>query len=159
MEINQLIKLLNIIADQIYIGKFIPDIGVNRIEQRIIDKEDTEIKDEHLIAYRISKEEIIYNWLLYLENVVENYFSNMGKKFEKNRIFQTVFDEQLWKNIENFIKNLIKLPLWKDRTMASTIFSGKNNYDYWDKIFKNGKTPDGANVLIKPLNFIEMIKE
>jgi hypothetical protein len=159
LEINQLIKLLNIIADQIYIGKFIPDIGVNRIEQRIIDKKDTEIKDEHLIAYRISKEEIIYNWLLYLENVVENYFSNTGKKFEKNRMFQTVFDEQLWKNIENFIKNLIKLPLWKDRTMATTIFSGKNNYDYWDKIFKNGKTPDGANVLIKPLNFIEMIKE
>jgi len=159
LEINQLIKLLNIIAEQIYIGKFNPEIGVNRIEQRIIDKKDTEIKDEHLIAYRISKEEIIYNWLLYLENVIVNYFSNTGKKFEKNKMFQTVFDEQLWKNIEIFINNLIKLPLWKDRTMANTIFSGKNNYDYWDRIFETGKTPDGADVLIRPLNIIDMIKE
>ena len=159
LEITQLIRLLNIIADQVYIGKFNPDIGVNRIEQKIIDKNDTEIRDEHLIAYRISKEEIIYNWLLYLEYVVENYFSCIGKKFEKNRMFQTVFDEQLWKNIENFIKNLIKLPLWKDRSMASTIFSGKNNYDYWDYIFKYAKTRDGADVLLKPLNYIEMIKE
>jgi hypothetical protein len=159
LEINQLVKLLNIIADQIYIGKFNPDVGVNRIEQKIIDKKDTEIKDEHLIAYRISKEEIIYNWLLYLEKVVDNYFSFFVKIVEKNMMFQTVFDEQLWKNIENFIKNLIKLPLWKDRTMATTIFSGKNNYEYWDHIFAKAKTPDGVDVLLKPLNFIEMIKE
>jgi hypothetical protein len=159
LEINQLVRLLNIIAEQIYIGKFDPDIGVNRIEQKIIDKKDMGIKDEHLIAYRISKEEIIYNWLLYLRNVLENYFSNTGKKFEKNRMFQTVFDEQLWKNIENFIKNLMILPLWKDRSMASTIFSGKNNYDYWDYIFKNGKTSDGVQVLLKPLNYVEMIKD
>jgi len=159
LEINQLVRLLNIIAEQIYIGKFDPDIGVNRIEQRIIDKKDSSIKDEHLIAYRISKEEIIYNWLLYLRNVLENYFSNTGKKFEKSRMFQTVFDEQLWINIENFIKNLMKLPLWKDRSMASTIFAGKNNYDYWDHIFKNAKTSDGVQVLAKPLNFVEMIKD
>ena len=159
LEINQLVKLLNIIAEQIYIGKFDPDIGVNRIEQKIINKKDTGIKDEHLVAYRISKEEIIYNWLLYLKNVLENYFSNTGKKFENNRMFQTVFDEQLWKNIENFINNLMILPLWKDRSMASTIFAGKNNYDYWDYIFKNGKTSDGVQVLLKPLNFVEMIKE
>jgi hypothetical protein len=159
LEINQIIRLLNIIADQIYIGKFNPEIGVNRIEQKIIDKKDTEIKDEHLIAYRISKEEIIYNWLLYIKDVIINYFSNTGKRIEKNNMFQTAFDEQLWKNIENFIKNLIKLPLWKDRSMASTIFSGKNNYDYWDCIFKTGKTSDGAEVLLKPINHIEMIKE
>jgi hypothetical protein len=92
LEISQLIRLLNIIAEQIYIGKFNPEIGVNRIEQKIIDKKDIEIKDEHLVAYRISKEEIIFNWLLYLENVVDNYFSNKGKIIEKNRMFQTVFD-------------------------------------------------------------------
>lgn len=161
LEIMQLVKLLNIIAEQVYIGKFNPDIGVNRIEQKIIDKKDTEIKDEHLIAYRISKEEIIYNWLLYLKSVIENYFSNTGRKLEKdkNRLFQTAFDEQLWKNIENFIRNLIRLPLWKDRSMSSTIFAGKNNYDYWNYIFENAKTPDGVQVLAKPLNFVEMIME
>ena len=161
LEINQLVHLLNIIADCIYIGKFNPDIGVTRIEQKIIDKKDTEITDEHLVAYRMSKEEIIYNWLLYVRGVVEYYFSATGKllRDNKNKLFQTPFDDQLWKNLENFIKNLKKLPLWKDRSMASTIFSGKNNYDYWKLVFETGKTPDDASVLLKPINIVEMIRE
>jgi len=61
--------------------------------------------------------------------------------------------------LEIFIKNLAKLPLWKDRSMASTIFSGKNNYDFWKNIFETGKTTDGVSVLLKPLNFVEMIRE
>jgi len=50
------------------------------------------------------------------------------------------------------------LPLWKDRSMASTVFAGKNNYDYWRTIFVSGRNPDGVHVLAKPLNFIDMIK-
>ncbi|MDR2733602.1 MAG: HNH endonuclease [Spirochaetota bacterium] len=159
LEIYQLVKLLNIIAEVIYIGKFNPDIGVSRIEQKIIDKKDADITDDHLIAYRISKEEIIYNWLLFLQKVVESYFSTTGKIFDKNKLFQTPFDDQLWHNLEIFVKNLVKLPLWKDRGMASTIFSGKNNYDFWKHVFKTGKTTDGVSVLINPLNYVEMIRE
>jgi hypothetical protein len=161
LEINQLVKLLNIIAKIIYIGKFNPDIGVTRIEQKMIDKKDVDITDDHIIAYRISKEEIIYNWLLYVRGVVEYYFSATGKLIEKNRnkLFQIPFDDQLWKNLETFIINLARLPLWKDRGMASTIFSGKNNYDFWKNVFETGKTPDGASVLLKPLNIVEMIRE
>jgi hypothetical protein len=85
LEINQLVKLLNIIAEIIYIGKFNPDIGVTCIEQKIIDKKDLDITDDHIIAYRISNEEIIYNWLLYVRGVVEHFFSATGKLIEKNR--------------------------------------------------------------------------
>ena len=59
---------------------------------------------------------------------------------------------------ELFIINLKLLPLWKDKSMANTIFAGKNNYDYWKDIFKTGKNPDNVHVLAKPLNYIEMIK-
>ncbi len=158
MEINQIIKLLNILADNIYINKFKPEIGVNRIERKIIDKKDTDITDEHLIAYRISKEEIMHNWLQYLKAVIKAYFTNMGKIINEEEIFQHQFDEQLWKNIDNFVKNLQQLPLWKDRGMASTVFAGKNTYDYWKTIFDTSKTPDNAIVLAKPLNFMEMIQ-
>ena len=75
-----------------------------------------------------------------------------------NEILQQPFDEQLWINIENFVDNLYELPLWKDRGMASTIFAGKNTYDYWKTIFETSKSLDGAQVLAKPLNFMEMIK-
>ena len=129
LEINQIVRILTILAENIYINKFLPEIGTARVEKKIIDKKDTEITDEHLIAYRISKEEILFNWLQYLKKVITTYFSNTGKMFIEEKIFQTPFDDQLWINIENFVKNLSHLPLWKDRSMASTIFSGKNNYD------------------------------
>lgn len=158
LEITQIVKLLNIIADEIYVGKFLPEVGVYRLEQKILSGKDQNITDEHLVAYRISKEEVLYNWLIYLKSALENYFSNTGKIIDNNKIFQTLFDEQLWKNIRNFTMNLKRLPLWKDKSMADTIFAGKNNYDYWKNIFETGKSPDGAQVLAKPLNFIDMIK-
>lgn len=158
VEIDQIVKLLNILAEKIYMNKFKPEIGVSRIEKKIIDKKDTDITDEHLIAYRISKEEIMHNWLLYLKEVIIAYYKNTGKMVNENEMFQIPFDEQLWINIENFIDNLYQLPLWKDRGMASTFFAGKNTYDYWKTIFLTGKSSDGAQVLAKPFNFMEMIE-
>lgn len=158
LEIRQLVMLLSIIAEEIYIGKFNPEIGVFRIEQKILDKKDLDLTDDHLIAFRISKEETMYNWLLYLRSVITSYFSSIGKLYDSNRLFQIEFDEQLWTNIRNFIINLRNLPLWKDKSMASTIFSGKRNYDYWKNIFETCKSPDGAQVIARPLNYIEMIK-
>jgi hypothetical protein len=158
LEISQMIRLLNIIADEIYVNKFIPEIGVSKIENKIVEKKDNDITDDHLIAYRMSKEEILSNWLIYIQKVIENYFSNTGRIFNQSTFFQEKFDDQLWKNITQFIKNLRSLPLWRDRSMAGTIFSGKKNYDYWRHIFEQGKTPDNVPVLAKPLNYIEMIK-
>lgn len=158
LEINQIVRVLSILAENIYMNKFLPEVGTARVEKKIIDKKDTDITDDHLIAYRISKEEILYNWLQYLKKVITTYFANTGKMVVEERIFQTPFDDQVWINIENFVKNLSQLPLWKDRSMASTIFSGKNNYDYWKEIFETGNSLDGAVVLATPLNFIEMIK-
>jgi len=158
LEINQIVRVLSILAENIYMNKFLPEVGTARVEKKIIDKKDTDITDDHLIAYRISKEEILYNWLQYLKKVITTYFANTGKMVAEEKIFQTSFDDQIWINIENFVKNLSQLPLWKDRSMASTIFSGKNNYDYWREIFETGNSLDGAVVLATPLNFIEMIK-
>jgi hypothetical protein len=158
LEINQCIGLLNILAEEIYINKFNPEIGVSQIENKILKGQDATIFDDHLIAYRMSKEEVMYNWLVYIKFVIKNYFSNTGRIFSENSMLQEKFDDQLWKNIRNFIVNLKNLPLWKDRSMASTTFSGKRNYDYWENIFKSGKTSDGVQALAKPLNIIEMIK-
>ena len=108
------------------------------------------------MAYRISKEEILYNWVLYLKEVIKAYFTTKGEIVDTERLFQVPFDEQLWTNVDNFVKNLIELPLWKDRAMANTIFSGKKNYDYWKEIFKTGRSVDGAPVCAS-LNFMEMI--
>lgn len=159
IEIMQISKLMSIIAEEFYIGNFNPETGVHRIEQRIIDKRDSDIPDNHLAAYRISKEEIIYAWMPYLINVIKTYFLTTATKYEEGSLFQTEFPEQLWKNIRQFLRSLLSLPLWKDRSMASSHFSGKKTADFWKTIFETAKTPDGVLVLLCPLNHIEMIKD
>ena len=158
LEIYQISKLLSLITDVLYVGKFNQEIGLNRIESRIVDGKDSDITDEHLIAYRMSKEEILYAWTPYLLKLIELYFLNNGIFYAKDSLFQTLFDEQLWKNLENFLKNLALLPLWKDRNMASTHFSGKHDQTFWKGIFETGKTSDGVQVLSEKIDYMKMIK-
>ena len=95
----------------------------------------------------------------YLINVIKTYFLTTATKYEEGSLFQTEFPEQLWKNIRRFLQSLLALPLWKDRSMASSHFSGKKTADFWRTIFETAKTPDGVLVLLSPLNHIEMIKD
>ena len=158
LESVQLIRLCNILADEIYIGKYSIDVGINKIEQRLINKQDKDITDDHLIAYRISKEDIMINWIRLIEKIIKSYFFTNGIDFDEGNLFQNKFEERLWTNIENFIRNFISLPVWKNRELAKTIFSGKNNWDYWATIFRTGKTEDEIPVLAQPINYQEMLK-
>ncbi len=159
LEISQIVRLMNIIADTIYVDKFDPEIGVYQVEQKIIGRKDSQITDEHLIAYRMSKEEIVYNWNKYIRKIITNYFDTNAISYNDKNLFQTKFDDRLWNNLKNFISNLAALPLWKDRTMADTHFAGKKNYDYWKTIFETSKTPDGVCVLASKIHFVEMQRD
>ncbi len=83
----------------------------------------------------------------------------LGEMYNEDNLFQQEIPEQLWQNITNFIQNLRDLPVWKDRSMAATIFGGKQNYDFWKTIFSTAQTPDGTPALAKSLNILEMIKK
>lgn len=158
LESTQLKKLCNILADTIYIRKFDEEVGTNRIEDMIVQGKDQDITDEHLVAYRVSKEEIMWNWLRKIVDIIDSYFLvTTGGNYNKENLFQQKIPEQLWTNIENFVKNFVALPLWRNRALAGTIFSGKNRYEYWTTIFNTGKTPDGTVVLAEPLNFQNML--
>ena len=157
IEKEQIVTLMNIIAEEILIGKFNPDKGTYRIENRF--QKGEEIPEDHLVAYRMTKEEIIYNWLRYIEQIIKNYFIMQGKPIQEKKLFQYRFPEPLWERIRIFVKNLRNLPLWVNKELAATIFGGKQNYEYWQTIFETGKTPQGFQVLAKPLDLMEMIKE
>ena len=158
LEKEQMVNLCNIIAEELLIGKYDTEIGTNRIENKIATGKGNPIPDSHLIACRLFKEEVMYNWVQYLKLVIKNYFGNMGELYDEDNLFQQAFPEVLWTNIRNFICNLRELPVWKDRAMAATVFGGKQNYDYWKTIFSTGNTPDGTQVLAKKLNTLDMIK-
>ncbi len=157
LEISQIVRIMNIMAEEIYLGKFDTTIGTNKIEDKILKGQAAKITDDHLIAYRMSKEEVLQSWIWYVQAIITAYHNNQGIKFDADRMFHTQLDDQIFVNIRNFIKNLRLLPLWKDRAMAATVFSGKKNADYWDKVFKAGNDPSGVPVLANPINFMNML--
>ena len=111
-----------------------------------------------MIAYRMAKEEIIYNWLRYIKQVIQMAFVNAGTPFDENAPLQKPLPTNAWNNIRNFVVSLKQLPLWVNRDMATSVFGGKRNNDFWKQIFEEGQTPDGQKVLGQRLDLIKMIQ-
>lgn len=158
LEKDQLVRLCNIFTEELLIDRYDTEIGTYRIENNIAEGRGDGIPDAHLVAYRIFKEEIMYNWVQYLKLLIKNHFAFTGTKYNEENLFQQKLPDHLWDNIRTFIINLRELPIWKDRAMASTVFGGKNNYDFWDTVFENGRTPDGTKVMTSGLNVVNMIR-
>ena len=157
LEKKQIVRLMNIIAEKILIGKYDFEVGTYRIENKIQQGDDS-LDWNHVAAYRMMKEEIIYAWLSYISDVVSMFFANMGKRVaNRHDFFQEEFPSQLWVNIENFIENLANLPLWKNKELSLTIFGGKQVYSFWKTIFEKGIASNGEQVLANPIDIKTMI--
>ena len=156
LEREQILALMNLVAKIIFQGQFDPMIGTARIENRVQKGDD--IADSHLRAYRMAREEILYVWLGFVRRVVEQYFITIGKPVQPKRLFQYRFPEPLWRNIENFLDNLKGLPLWVNQELSLSVFGGKQNYEFWQKVFETGRTPTGQQVLPGGINLIQMIQ-
>ena len=157
LETSQITQLMNVIAKEIYVGKFDVEIGTDKIESRL--QKGEEFPHSHLCAFRMSKEEIIYNWLRYVQQVAKNYFINTGVPIQEDRLFQYRFPDQLWTNIRNFVHNLTELPLWVNKDLSATVFGGKQAPGFWQTVFETGRSPQGVQVLAKPLNLVDLIKD
>ena len=158
LEQRQISKLMSIIAEEIFIGKFEYGLGTTRIEHKIVKKETLPI--DHIIAYRLSREEISHAWLEVLRTAITSFFTQHEGKFpQEKKLFQYEFPPQLWTNIRNFIRNLRELPIWKNLSLAQTVFGGRQSTDYWRSILSTGNTPDGQLVMTEPLNLNKMIIE
>ncbi len=157
LEKEQILRLQNIIAEEIYSGKFDLDIGTYQIESRIQKGDEFPLK--HLLAFRLSKEEILYNWLRYASQIIQQAFIIQGHPIDNNKIFQTKFPDIIWEHLRKYISNLTQMSIWVNKDLSTTVFGGKQNYDFWQKIFETGKSPQGQQVLPKPINLLEMIQK
>jgi len=155
MEKEQILELMNIIAEEVYIAKFDIDIGTYRIENRLQAGETIPL--DHVRAFRMSKEEILWNWLKYVSQIIRNFFIMQGMPIEESRLFQYKFPVPLWERIRMFVRNFNSMPLWSNTQLSTTVFGGKQNYEYWQHIFEKGKTPQGQQVLPEPINLMKMI--
>jgi hypothetical protein len=80
----------------------------------------------------------------------------MGIPVDDKCLFENEFPPALNVNIRNAVRNISNMPLWKNLELS--IFGGKQVADYWKRVFSTGKTPDGAIVLVEPVNINELIK-
>ena len=156
LEIVQIVRLMNIIAKIIFVGKFDHSRGTRRIENDIVKGKD--MPEPHLRAFRMAKEEVTYNWLRYIRQIVHFYFINLGNPIDERKLFQYPIPDQCWDNIENFVDALARLSLWTNRDLAGSVFGGKRNYDYWQAIFESGRATDGTSVMPNGINIIEMVQ-
>ena len=81
-----MVRLMNIVAEAIYIDQFDPKRGTQYIESDV--QKGKEIAEPHLRAFRMSKQEILHSWVRLVRQVVYQYFVNMGKPIDENKLFQ-----------------------------------------------------------------------
>lgn len=157
LEIDQVVRLMNLVAEVLLVGQFEMELGTARLENKVQKGED--IPEPHLRAFRMCKEEVLYSWLSYVRQIVQVHFTMAGQPFDQSRSFQYKFPEQLWDRLRAYLVNLRALALWVNRDLSATAFGGKQTSDFWRTIFLDGKTPQGQQVLSAPLNLMEMIKD
>jgi hypothetical protein len=157
LEIDQVVRLMNLVAETLLVDQFDTELGTARLENKV--QKGELIPEPHLRAFRMCKEEVLYAWLRFVRQIVQVHFTMAGQPFDETRSFQYAFPEQLWDRLRAYLVNLRSLPLWVNRDLSATIFGGKQTSDYWRTIFETAKTPQGQQVLVAPLNLMEMIKE
>lgn len=156
LEKDQVVRLLNILAERVFIGSYDFDLGANKIEEKLRKGEN--IPENHLRAIRISREEVLFNVLRYVRDAIKQYFLYQGQVIDDNELFQHKFSEELWSIIEKVINNLANLPLWLNKQLSGTVFGGKQDHEYWKIIFETGHDRSGTPVLLKPLNLNDLIR-
>ena len=156
LEVEQIVRLMNIVAEKVFIGQFEHPIGTRRIENNI--QKGKSVPEPHLRSFRMAKQEILYNWVRYVRHIVQNYFITTGKPIDETKLFQYTIPDGCWKNIENFVENLRRLSIWVNKDLSNSIFGGKQNYEFWQSIFESGETPNGAKIMPTGINVMQMIQ-
>lgn len=157
LEREQMVKLMTLLAEILFVGKWDPETGGRKLEYRV--QKGDPIPEEHLRAWRIAREEILATVMGWVRLVIENYNAYTGRMIDKDKLLHSALPEDLWKRIKNFLTKLAALPCWIDKNLSITVFGAKQNLDFWQRVFKTGTTPTGVRVLAQPLNLEIMIQD
>src|SRR3990167_5078740 len=103
LEKEQLRQLMNIFSEEVYIKKYDFDRGTFRIEESLRKGEDKNITDHHLRAVRMSREEIMFNFMRYIRDCIKRFYLLQGITIEDSELFQQKFSDVLWASIRRVI--------------------------------------------------------
>ena len=156
LEREQLVRLMSLYAESVFVDCWDPDIGGRRLENRVQKGES--IPGAHLRAWRLGREEVLANVLRLVRLVMANYYAVTMKMVHEDRLLQTRAPDELWESIRNFLGHMAALPCWVDHQLSGAVFGSKKNLDFWERAFETGEAPGEIRVLAEGLNLIDMIK-
>ena len=155
LERDQLVRLMTMYAEAVFVDKWDPDTGGRRLENRVQKSEA--IAHAHLRAWRLSREEVLANVLSQgVRVVLEHYYALRRQSVRRDRLLHTRAPDELWDAVGSFLANLVALPCWVDSQLSGTVFGSKQNLDFWERVFDTGKAPNGVQVLAQKIDVIEM---
>jgi hypothetical protein len=143
-ERDNLIKLMNMIADKILIGKFDVAKGADKLESRL--SKGDKIPDDHVRAYRIFRPRVFEVWCDVLKEVIKTSLKIKGKLSEKNahdgKIFWCKLSDDDWQQIDDMLNKIFNHKIWetKDREMIEAIATTKK--DTAEAFITEGKIGD-----------------
>src|SRR5207249_4695046 len=73
LERDQLVRLMSLFADVFFVGQWDPERGGRKLENRL--QKGDPIPEGHLRAWRVAREEILGNILIWVRLVIENYYA------------------------------------------------------------------------------------
>lgn len=136
LERVQAVRLLNILADRLYIGHYDFDLGSGKLESKV-QKGET-IAPNHLRAHRIGREEVLYAMFDLALTVCQTAVVAAGGFWDRDRPFHKPLPENIWSTLDNFFVNFGAVPIWTNPDLSLTLFGGKQNFQFWKEVFKTG---------------------
>jgi len=155
LERKQLVRLMNLYAEQIILGNWDSEAAISKIEHRV--QQNQPVSERHLAAHRLTREEILHATLEYVALVIENFYAFTGEHLDSDKLMQIEHPDALWERLRTFLRNLRGLPCWIDRNLSGSVFGTKQSRDFWLNIFKTGNAASGTKVLVEPISIKKMI--
>jgi len=152
-ERDNVVRLMNMMAEKTLIGKFDLSKGAHKLEDRL--RKGEKLPDDHVKAYRVFRPRTFEVWSEVLSGGIKTYLKFKEKLSEKyakeGKIFWCNMTEEDWQQIEKMLDRIFSHKLWetKDKDMIEAI--GTTKKDIAQKFITEGKIGD-KKVFEPPIN-------
>jgi len=158
-EANNVVKLMNLLAEKTLENKFDTKIGAYKIEEQI--RKGKSIPDEHLRAFRLYRPAAFIVWCELLKEAIATYLIMNSKiindmKMERKkgkgtRIFWTKLDDNDWRAIGKMIDKMIRHKIWIDRGETISNAFGQTRPEFFKKFLEKGEI-EGKKLIEQPID-------
>jgi hypothetical protein len=154
LERDNMQTIMNIIAEEILVDKFKPEVGIHKIEQRLQDN-DPKITHDHLLAYRMLRQSALIAWAEQFRDALVTHLISRNKyqkDWHKKKFLWVKFEDEDLKLTRKMIRYIKSHPAWtaKETNLVNQLTTTK--VGDWRTIITEGKLPGSPRALYDPMN-------